>query len=246
MPPGNDHADPRIPHAYETDFRRRLRAGDTCEMFFDLKDEGGTEGPPGELLLHVHHHRRRDHAATIASARRTGKVDYYDAARKQRQKVLEQAARCAADISPRHPASVCAVHPLLERVQRCTPASTGPRPTGTPILAAGNGTIEEAGRKGYIRQLHPYPPRQRLSDGLQPHVPLGSGRRARREGAPGSGHRLHRLDRPCRRARTLHFEVLVNNQFVDPLSIQDAARASARRARTSAEFTRRSAPASTT
>ena len=38
-------------HAYETDFRRRLRSGDSCEFFFDLKDEGGTEGPPGELLF---------------------------------------------------------------------------------------------------------------------------------------------------------------------------------------------------
>ncbi len=38
-------------HASETDFRRRLRADDTAEYFFDLKQEGGTDGPPGELLF---------------------------------------------------------------------------------------------------------------------------------------------------------------------------------------------------
>src|SRR5262249_3266552 len=38
-------------HAYETDFRQRVRAGDGFEFFFDLKDEDkGIEGGIGELL----------------------------------------------------------------------------------------------------------------------------------------------------------------------------------------------------
>ena len=36
---------------------------------------------------------------------------------------------------------------------RCTPASTGRRPTGTPIYAAGNGTVEKAGLGERLRQV---------------------------------------------------------------------------------------------
>ena len=38
-------------HAYETDFRQRVRAGDGFEFFFDVKDEDkGIDGGLGELL----------------------------------------------------------------------------------------------------------------------------------------------------------------------------------------------------
>src|SRR5262249_58920229 len=38
-------------HAYETDFRQRVRAGDGFELFFEVKDEDkGIEGSLGELL----------------------------------------------------------------------------------------------------------------------------------------------------------------------------------------------------
>ena len=37
-------------NAFDTDFRRRVRPGDTLELFFDMKEEQSTEGPPGELL----------------------------------------------------------------------------------------------------------------------------------------------------------------------------------------------------
>ena len=38
-------------HAYETDFRQRVRAGDGFEFFFDVKEEDkGADGSLGELL----------------------------------------------------------------------------------------------------------------------------------------------------------------------------------------------------
>ena len=65
-------------HAYETDFRQRVRAGDGFEFFFDVKDEDkGIDGSLGELL-----------ATAVTSAGEThkfyrfrtpdGVVDYYD------------------------------------------------------------------------------------------------------------------------------------------------------------------------
>ena len=38
-------------HAYETDFRRRIRGSDQVEYFFDVKDDAGIDSPPGELLF---------------------------------------------------------------------------------------------------------------------------------------------------------------------------------------------------
>ncbi|MGE3780833.1 MAG: hypothetical protein AB7F89_26835, partial [Pirellulaceae bacterium] len=37
-------------HAYDTDYRRRIRPGDLAEFFFDLRDEGSSEPSYGELL----------------------------------------------------------------------------------------------------------------------------------------------------------------------------------------------------
>ena len=38
-------------HAYETDFRQRVRAGDGFELFFDVREEDkGADGSLGELL----------------------------------------------------------------------------------------------------------------------------------------------------------------------------------------------------
>ena len=48
-------------HAYETDFRQRVRAGDGFEFFFDVKDEDkGIEGGLGELLATSVTVERRD------------------------------------------------------------------------------------------------------------------------------------------------------------------------------------------
>ena len=48
-------------HAYETDFRQRVRAGDGFEFFFDVKeDDKGIDGGLGELLATVRHLQRRD------------------------------------------------------------------------------------------------------------------------------------------------------------------------------------------
>ena len=57
-------------HAYETDFRQRVRVGDGFEFFFDVKDEErGIEGGIGELLAtSVTPAARR--TSSIASARR--------------------------------------------------------------------------------------------------------------------------------------------------------------------------------
>ena len=203
-------------HAYETDFRRRLRAGDTCEMFFDLKDEGGAEGPPGELLYT---------AITTGSETRRyyrfrtpdGEVDYYDThgnnAKRflMRRPVRGDDVRLTSGFGFRR-------HPLLGETRMHTGIDWAARP-GTPILAAGDGIIEEAGRKGYngnyVRIRHAngyqtaYSHMSRFAPGATAGVRVKQGQVIGYVGSTGLSSGPH-----------LHYEILVNNQFVNPLSIE--------------------------
>ena len=127
------------------------------------------------------------------------------------------ASRWRRGASP--PASVCAA------TRSC--AATGfhsgidwSAPSGTPIIASGNGTVEEVGtRAGYGRSIIPAP-RQRLRDHLQPHERLCA-----RHLAPGDRVRQGQIigyvgSTGLSTGPHLHFEVLVNGRFVDPMKIR--------------------------
>lgn len=203
-------------HAYETDYRRRLRADDTCEFFFDLKDDGGTEGPPGELLF-----------TSITSGGETsryyryrtndGQIDFYDAEGNNSKKFLMRRPVRGEDVRLTSGFGF-RFHPLLNEKRMHTGVDWATSP-GTPILASGNGTIEEAGRKGqygnYVRIRHAngyqtaYGHMSRFAPGAAPGVKVRQGQIIGYVGSTGLSSGPH-----------LHFEVLVNNQFVDPMSIQ--------------------------
>lgn len=203
-------------HAYETDFRRRLRAGDTCEMFFDLKDEGGAEGPPGDLLytaISTGNETRRYYRYRTPD----GEVDYYDVhgnnAKRflMRRPVRGDDVRLTSGFGFRR-------HPLLGETRMHTGIDWA-APTGTPILAAGSGVIEESGRKGYngnyVRIRHAngyqtaYSHMSRIAPGATAGVRVKQGQVIGYVGSTGLSSGPH-----------LHFEILVNNQFVNPLSIE--------------------------
>lgn len=204
-------------HVYQTDFRKRLKSGDTCEMFFDLKDEGGTDGPPGELLytaITTGNTTRRYYRFRTSD----GRVDYYDAQGSNAKKFLMRQPVRADDVRLTSGFGLRR-HPLLGEYKMHTGVDWA-SPVGTPILAAGNGTIEEVGRKGfngnYIRIRHAngyqtaYSHMARFAAGAAPGVKVRQGQVIGYIGATGLASGPH-----------LHFEVLVNNQFVNPLSIEE-------------------------
>jgi len=204
-------------HVYQTDFRKRLKSGDTCEMFFDLKDEGGTDGPPGELLytaITTGNATRRYYRFRTAD----GRIDYYDAQGSNAKKFLMRQPVRADDVRLTSGFGLRR-HPLLGEYKMHTGVDWA-SPTGTPVLAAGNGTIEEVGRKGfngnYIRIRHAngyqtaYSHMSRFAAGAAPGVKVRQGQVIGYIGATGMASGPH-----------LHFEVLVNNQFVNPLSIEE-------------------------
>lgn len=202
-------------HASETDFRRRLRADDTAEYFFDLKQESGTDGPPGELLY-----------TSITSGGETtsyfrfrssdGVVDYYDKEGNNSRKFLMRKPirgdlRLTSGFGVRF-------HPLLG-IRKMHTGVDWAAPVGTPILAAGTGTIEEARHKSYngnyVRIRHAngyqtaYSHMTRIAPGVQEGIKVRQGQIIGYVGSTGLSSGPH-----------LHYEVLINSRFVDPLSIQ--------------------------
>ena len=203
-------------HAYDTDFRRRLRAGDGVELFFDVRDEAGPDSAPGELLY-----------TSVTTGGETsrfyrfrtsdGHVDYYDDKGNNSKRFLMRRPVRGTDVRLTSGFGM-RYHPLLNERRMHTGVDWATAP-GTPILAAGNGTIEEAGRKGqygnYIRIRHAngyqttYGHMSRLAPGAREGVKVRQGQIIGYVGSTGLSSGPH-----------LHFEVLVNKRFVDPLSIQ--------------------------
>lgn len=202
-------------HAYETDFRARLRAGDAVEYFFDVKGKD-TDGAPGDLL----------YTAITAGGETTrfyrfrtkdGVTDYYDVNGNNSKRFLMRKpvrgddVRLTSGFGYRR-------HPLLNKRRMHTGVDWATT-SGTPILAAGNGEIEEAGRKGqygnYVRIRHAngyqtaYGHMRRVGSGVAAGVKVRQGQVIGYVGSTGMSSGPH-----------LHFEVLVNKRFVDPLKIK--------------------------
>ncbi len=203
-------------HAYETDFRRRIRQGDQVEWFFDLRPQ--KSGPPklGALLYtsitaggeqqRFWRHRTRD-----------GVIDYYDKNGENSKKFLMRkpvrgsAVRLTSGFGFRR-------HPVLKQRRMHTGVDyAGPR--GTPILAAGKGIVEEARRRGtygnYVRIKHAngyntaYAHMHRFGKGIRKGVKVRQGQIIGYIGNTGLSSGPH-----------LHYEVLVNQRFVNPLKIK--------------------------
>lgn len=199
-------------HAYETDFSARTRPGDAVEFLFDLPEGGALDGPPGELLftsITTTGETKRYYRFRAAD----GVTDYYDDNGNNSKKFLTR--------QPIRGSSVFfssgfgnRMHPKLN-VWRMHQGVDWSAPTGTPILAAGNGMIEEAGRKGtfgnYIRIRHAngyataYAHMDRFAKGVTVGVKVRQGQLIGYVGNTGISSGPH-----------LHFEIRVNGRPVDP------------------------------
>ena len=205
--------------AYDTDFRRRVGPGDGFEAFYDLAGEeksshGPVPGHPGQLLyasLTVGGETRKFFRFRTPD----GIVDYYDALGNNAKKFLMQRpvrgdVRFTSGFGLR-------LHPLL-RVKKMHTGIDWAGAAGTPILAAGTGVITEIGRKGgngnYVRIRHAngyetaYSHMLKFASGLRPGSKVAQGDVIGYIGTTGLSTGAH-----------LHFEILINSSFVDPMSI---------------------------
>jgi murein DD-endopeptidase MepM/ murein hydrolase activator NlpD len=197
-------------HSYDVDFKQKVKAGDTFEMFFD----GGNDDEVGELLytsMTVDGQTRKFYRFRTPD----DVVDYYDELGNSAKKFLMRnpvkGGRYTSGFGMRN-------HPLLHRTRMHTGVDWA-SPAGTPILAAGDGTVEQVGGKGgygnYVRIRHAngfstaYGHMLRYAAGVAPGVSVKQGQIVGYVGSTGLSTGPH-----C------HFEVLVNNQFVNPMTIQ--------------------------
>ena len=202
-------------HAYDTDFKRFVRQGDGFEAFFDTTEDETGNLEPGELLftaINIGGEIRRFYRFRSPD----GHVDYYDSNGDSAKKFLTRKPVRSHDVRLTSGFGY-RMHPVLKRRKMHTGVDWAAR-RGTPILAAGNGIVEEAGRKGgygnYVRIRHAngyktsYAHMHRIATGIRKGTKVRQGQVIGSVGSTGRSTGNH-----------LHFEVLVNNRHVNPMKI---------------------------
>jgi murein DD-endopeptidase MepM/ murein hydrolase activator NlpD len=201
-------------HSYDADYKQRVRAGDGFEMFYAVHQEESQPEKPGELLYA---------AITLGGETKgyyrfrtpDGQVDYYDDKGSNSKKFLVikpiRNARLTSGFGYR-------MHPLLHTLKLHSGIDWA-GPVGTPIMAAGSGVIEVAERHGgygnYVRIRHAngyktaYGHMLRFAEGVAKGVKVRQGQVIGYMGNSGMSTGAH-----------LHFEVLINNRFTNPLAIK--------------------------
>ncbi|MGH1349619.1 MAG: peptidoglycan DD-metalloendopeptidase family protein [Methyloligellaceae bacterium] len=199
-------------HSYDVDFKRRVQSGDTFTAFFD-ENSKGKNSLYGELLYT---------STTIGGQKKSfyrfrtpdGTVDFYDEKGSSSKKFLMRkpvrGARYTSGFGLRF-------HPILKK-RKMHLGTDWAAPTGTPILAAGNGTVEFIGVKGgygnFVHLRHAngyktsYAHMHRFAKGMRKGLKVRQGQVIGYVGSTGRSSGPH-----------LHYEVLVNSQRVNPMKI---------------------------
>jgi murein DD-endopeptidase MepM/ murein hydrolase activator NlpD len=199
-------------YSYDVDFQRKVQPGDSFEVLYadDENGEGRNEvrfaslSVGGETKKYYHFQTTDD-----------GLYDYYDDEGKSAKKFLvRKPVAAGTETSP----FGWRTHPMLRYKELHTGVDWG-APMGTPIFAAGNGTIEEIGPKGgygkYVRIRHAngyetaYGHMTAFARGLDVGTHVRQGQVIGFVGSTGLSTGSH-----------VHFEILVNDRFVDPMRIK--------------------------
>jgi murein DD-endopeptidase MepM/ murein hydrolase activator NlpD len=199
-------------YAYDVDFQRKVQPGDAFDVLYaeDTNADGTHEVRYASLTIggetrKYYHFRTTD----------DGQYDYYDDSGKSAKKFLvRKPVSVGLETSP----FGWRVHPLLHVKEFHSGVDWG-APQGTPIFAAGNGTIEEIDVKGgygkYIRIRHPdgyetaYGHMTAFARGLDVGSHVRQGQVIGFVGSTGLSTGSH-----------VHFEIHINGRFVDPMTVK--------------------------
>jgi murein DD-endopeptidase MepM/ murein hydrolase activator NlpD len=204
--------------AYDVDFQRDVRPGDAFELVFErFYDDEGNTVRTGDLLFVSLESRRGPRAFYWFIAPGDSRADWYDAEGKSARRFLMKTpingARLSSGYGMRR-------HPILgySRMHRGTDFAA---PTGTPILAAGDGVVARAGPYGsygnYVRIRHAngyetaYAHMSRFARGVRAGTQVRQGQVIGYVGTTGRSTGPH-----------LHYEVMRRGQQVNPMSLRVA------------------------
>lgn len=199
--------------AYDIDFQRRVAPGDAFEIFYAADEESNGDRP--EVLfasLTIGGEARRVYRYQSLD---DGAVEYFDESGRSLKKFLIRKpiaeGRFTSGFGYRR-------HPVLGYSKMHTGADWGDR-IGAPIVAAGNGTVTKAEwDSGYGRRIEiqhangyvtAYSHQSRFAAGIRAGAPVRQGQVIGFVGNTGLSTGPH-----------LHYEVIVNGRFVDPMKIR--------------------------
>jgi murein DD-endopeptidase MepM/ murein hydrolase activator NlpD len=202
-------------YSYDFDFQRRVRAGDNFEVFYDAEQGRENTFSRGDILyaaLTVDGTTKRFYRFKTED---DGIIDFYDdngnSAKKFLMRKPMNGGVFTSGFGFRH-------HPILG-YSRMHTGTDWSAPVGTPIMAAGSGTIVKAGwQSGYGQRVEiqhangyktTYNHMSSFGNGVREGAKIFQGQTVGYVGTTGLSTGAH-----------LHYEVLVNGSFVDPLRIK--------------------------
>lgn len=202
-------------YSYDIDFQRDVRRGDSMEVLYEqYETEDGRQVKTGDILM-----ARINVGGVVKTAYRyetkDGRVDFFTEDGKSMRKALMRTpidgARISSGFGVRR-------HPVLGYTKMHKGMDFA-APTGTPIYAAGDGTVEKAGRfssyGNYVSIRHngstktAYAHMSRFAKGVTPGTRVKQGQVIGYVGTTGRSTGPH-----------LHFEVLENGVQVNPRNMK--------------------------
>ena len=202
-------------YSYDVDFQRKVQPGDSFEVLYAGEEETPIADSRNDVLF-----------ATLTVGCETkkfyrfqspddGLVDYYDETGKSAKKFLVRKPVLAGIMRS---GFGLRRHPILGYTKMHTGVDWA-APSGTPIYASGNGTVEkvgwESGYGKYIRVRHnngyetAYGHMTAYARGIAEGTRVRQGQVIGFVGSTGLSTGSH-----------LHYEILVNGRFVDPMRIK--------------------------
>ncbi len=198
----------------DVDLQRGVAGGDSLDVFYDEPEDGSTPGRDSLLFaaLTTHNETYRYYRFQTAD---DGLVDYYDENGRSSRKFL---VRKPISIGETRSGFGMRRHPILGYYKMHTGVDWA-APIGTPILAAGNGTVIKAqwdsgyGRRVEIQHANGYITTYNhmsgFARGITEGVRVKQGQVVGFLGSTGLSTGPH-----------LHYEVMVNGHFVDPMRVK--------------------------
>ncbi len=203
-------------YSYQVDFQRSIKSGDTISILAEkFYTEDGEFVHGGKVMYSSLNLSGKNYNIYWFKDKKTGNGQYYSETGKSVKRNLLRTpinvARISSNFGSRH-------HPVLGYTKMHKGVDFA-APNGTPILAAGDGVVTEAGYRGaygnIIKIKHSsslttaYAHASKFASNMRPGTKVKQGQIIAFVGSTGRTTGAH-----C------HFEVLINGKHVNPMSVQ--------------------------